>query len=245
MLDYDSEADVYDATRGGVPRAEAAAAAVLGLVPASARTLLDIGCGTGLVTERLRRPGLRVLGCDGSYGMARKAAGRIGAAVALGDVRRLPLRDGSVDVVSAVWLLHLVPESAAVVAEAGRVLSPGGLFVTTVDKDAGHDVGSDIDAVLRPHRSSAAASDRADRIARHAEQAGLLPVGRARFAGHGQGRTPRGTAAAVLAGRFRSWFADPDGTAARRVAAELHRLPGQDTCRPDPSYVLHAFRKQG
>jgi SAM-dependent methyltransferase len=90
MLDYDREADAYDATRGGVPRAEAAAAAVLGLVPDRARTLLDIGCGTGLVTERLRRPGLRVLGCDGSYGMARKAAGRIGGFVVLGPGRHHP-----------------------------------------------------------------------------------------------------------------------------------------------------------
>ncbi|MDG4864432.1 SAM-dependent methyltransferase, partial [Streptomyces sp. T-3] len=35
MLDYSQEAAAYDATRGGVPRAEAAASAVLGLVPAA------------------------------------------------------------------------------------------------------------------------------------------------------------------------------------------------------------------
>lgn len=97
MLDHDREAAVYDTTRGGVPRA-AAAAAVLGLLPDRPRTLLDIGCGTGPVTERLHRPGLRVLGCDGSYGMARKAADRLGGAVVLGDVRRLPLRDEEVEV---------------------------------------------------------------------------------------------------------------------------------------------------
>ncbi|MGW7356961.1 class I SAM-dependent methyltransferase [Streptomyces sp. NPDC054802] len=246
MLDYDREAAAYDATRGGVPRAEAAAAAVLGLVPDRARTLLDIGCGTGLVTERVRRPGLRVLGCDGSHGMARKAAGRIGAAVVLGDVRRLPLRDAAVDAVSAVWLLHLVPASAAVVAEAARVLRPGGLFVTTVDKDAGHDVDSDIDAVLRPHRSFAAASDRAGLIEEYATAGGLRPAGRARFAGHGQGRSPRGTAKDLLAGRFRSWFTDDrDGTTARELAERLAHLPGQDVRRPDPSYALHAFRKDG
>ncbi|HEY9332564.1 MAG TPA: SAM-dependent methyltransferase, partial [Streptomyces sp.] len=70
MLDYDDEAAVYDATRGGVPRAEAAAGAVLGLVPPAARTLLDIGCGTGIVTERIAggRPGLRVLGSDAAHG---------------------------------------------------------------------------------------------------------------------------------------------------------------------------------
>ncbi|MGW7193126.1 SAM-dependent methyltransferase, partial [Streptomyces sp. NPDC054838] len=40
MVDYDAEAEVYDATRGGAPRAEAAAAAVLGLLPPTAGTLL-------------------------------------------------------------------------------------------------------------------------------------------------------------------------------------------------------------
>ncbi|MGW7463419.1 hypothetical protein ACWGJT_01615 [Streptomyces xantholiticus] len=64
MLDHDREAAVYDTTRGGVPRAAAAAAAVLGPLPDRPRTLLDTG--TGPVTERLHRPGLRVLGCDGS-----------------------------------------------------------------------------------------------------------------------------------------------------------------------------------
>ncbi|MFE9591387.1 methyltransferase domain-containing protein [Streptomyces sp. NPDC006294] len=132
------------------------------------------------MTQRMRRPGLRVLGCDGSYGMARKAAGRIGAAVVLGGVRRLPLRDAAVDAVSAVWLLHLVPASAAVVAEAARVLRPGGVFVTTVDKDAGHDVDSDIDAVLRPHRSFAAASNRAGLIEESAAAGGLRPAARTR-----------------------------------------------------------------
>ncbi|MFD5542481.1 hypothetical protein ACFWIJ_32855, partial [Streptomyces sp. NPDC127079] len=62
MLDYDEEAGVYDATRGGEARAAAAANAVLGLIPdrtgqpggSSGRPgrLLDLGCGTGIVTRR-------------------------------------------------------------------------------------------------------------------------------------------------------------------------------------------------
>ncbi|MFF6944489.1 hypothetical protein ACFZBM_00320 [Streptomyces lavendulae] len=55
LLDHDAEAEAYDATRGGVPRAGAAAAAVPGLLPPHARSLLDLGCGTGtgIVTARL------------------------------------------------------------------------------------------------------------------------------------------------------------------------------------------------
>lgn len=241
-VNYDAEAALYDATRGGVPRAEAAAEAVLSLVPWSARTLLDIGCGTGIVTARLApgRPGLRVLGADALYGMARKAAERVGAVV-LADVRRLPLAAASVDAVSAVWLLHLVRDAADIFAEAARVLRPGGVFITTVDKDDAHDVGSDIDAVLAPHRT-ADAFDRTDRIEAYAAEGGLVPVGDAYFTGHGQGRSPLRTAAALLKGRYASRTAAA-GAAAEEAAAALAALPGPDVPRPDPRYRLLALRK--
>ncbi|MET9168915.1 hypothetical protein ABZW51_31100, partial [Streptomyces cellulosae] len=66
MLDYDEEAERYDALRGGEPRAAAAAEAVLSLVPRQARRLLDAACGTGIVTRRFpaSRPGLRARHCS-------------------------------------------------------------------------------------------------------------------------------------------------------------------------------------
>ncbi|MFC9946290.1 class I SAM-dependent methyltransferase [Streptomyces pratensis] len=245
MLDYDAEAARYDATRGGLPRARAAAEAVLGLVPPPGRTLLDIGCGTGSVTEQiaLARPGLRVFGADASYGMARVARQRIGA-VALADVRRLPVAAGTLDAVSAVWLLHLLRGDGSVgevVAEAARVLRPGGVFVTTVDKDAGHDVGSDIDTVLAPYLSSRPA-DAADVVTGYADTCGLEAAGEAGFTGHGQGRSPSRTARAVLRGDYASRLALP-GTAAARLAEELTALPGAGASRPDPAYRLLAFRR--
>ncbi|MFE7773444.1 class I SAM-dependent methyltransferase [Streptomyces sp. NPDC057445] len=241
MLDYDVEAAVYDATRGGVPRAAAAAAAVLSLVPATAGTLLDIGCGTGLVTERLGRPGLRVFGADSSHGMARIAGRRTGDSVVRADVRRLPLPAGSVDAVSAVWLLHLVRDARAVVAEAARVLRPGGTFVATVDKDAGHDVGSDVDAVLAPYRT-AEAFDRADRIEAFGAAHGLVPAGDTHFTGHGQGRSPRRVAQALLRGEYASRLT-AHGVVAEKLAARLSALPGPDEPRPDPRFRLLALRR--
>ncbi|WP_351222937.1 class I SAM-dependent methyltransferase [Streptomyces sp. NPDC002133] len=240
MLDYDVEAAVYDATRGGVPRAAAAAAAVLSLVPGAARSLLDIGCGTGLVTERLATTGLRVFGADSAHGMARMAATRIGTVV-LADVRRLPVPGASVDAVSAVWLLHLVRDARAIVAEAARVLRPGGVFVTTVDKDAGHDVGSDIDAVLAPYRSTEA-YDRADRIEAFAAAHGLHPAGETHFTGHGQGRSPRRVAQALLRGEYESRLT-ARGVIAEKLAAELRALPEPDEPRPEPRYRLLALRR--
>lgn len=243
LLDYDAEAQAYDATRGGAPRAEAAAVAVLGLLPPATATLLDLGCGTGIVTTRLAagRPGLRVIGADTSYGMAAMARSR-GVPVVLASGTRLPFRSGSLDAVSAVWLLHLLRSPglvAAVIAEAGRVLRPGGTFVTTVDKDAAHDVGSDIDAVLAVHLTTTPA-DSAHAVTAHAAASGMSPASEAVFTGHGQGRTPRGAATALLAGRYASRV-HPRGITPRELADRLDALPGPDTPRVEPAYRLRGF----
>lgn len=242
MLDYGKEADRYDASRGGEPRAEAAAAAVRGLLPPDTRTLLDVACGTGLVTRSLSGAGLRVTGVDSAHNMTRMAAGRLPGAIVLGDSRRLPFPDASFDAVCTVWLLHLLSgaeEAAAVVAECARVLRPGGVFVTTVDKATAHDVGSDIDAVLAP-RPVRPAVDRAQAVEAYAAARGLTPAGGTRFRGHGQGRTPRSTVEDL----HRGWFTriPPDGPLAARLAAGLAALPDQEVPRPDPRFTLRSFR---
>ncbi|MET9951288.1 class I SAM-dependent methyltransferase [Streptomyces sp. NPDC006339] len=244
ILDYEAEAARYDETRGGVPRAEAAADALLRLLPPGTRTVLDLACGTGLVTERLARTGLAVYGADAAHAMLRTAVGRVPGRVVRADARRLPLPDGSVDAVTAVWLLHLVPFADEIVAEAARVLRPGGVFVTTVDKDAAHDVGSDIDALLRPHRAPGAGSDRADRVTAYAAAHGLSPAPGATFTGHGQGTTPRRTAEKLRGGYYASWFrgmaADVDA-----LCAALAALPDQDRPRADPAYPLARYVRRG
>jgi SAM-dependent methyltransferase len=86
---------------------------------------------------------------------------------------RLPVRDTCCDVVVMVWLLHLLPISVAdlVLAEAARVLRPGGHLVTTVDKDLAHG-----------HRRRTDA-DAADRVAAVLNRHGLGFVGQESFAG--------------------------------------------------------------
>ncbi|MGC9495717.1 class I SAM-dependent methyltransferase [Streptomyces sp. WG7] len=245
MLDYDKEAERYDASRGGEPRAEAAAQAVLSLVPRQARSLLDVACGTGIVTRRLAagREGMRVTGADLTPTMARYAADRLPGAVVLADSRRLPFRDGEFDAVSSVWLLHLAggaENARAIVGECARVLRPGGVYVTTVDKGASHNVGSDIDAVLAS-RPPSTVHDAADLVESYARAHGLRPAGQARFTGHGQGRSPRRTVADLR----RGWFVTlpPGDPRAERFAARLAALPDQDRPRPDPVFTLRAFAK--
>ncbi|MGW2345074.1 class I SAM-dependent methyltransferase [Streptomyces sp. NPDC001661] len=234
MLDYDEEANRYDATRGGEPRARAAADAVLTLVPENARTLLDLACGTGLVTRHLTRPdGPRPIGIDRASGMLRAAAPRLSGAAFQADARHLPFADGTFDAVTAVWLLHLLDDAAPVIAEAARVLRPGGVFVTTVDKAAAHLVGSDICALVAPHGRRRPA-DAAARITQLAAEHGLRPQGSATFTGHGQGRVPAELAREVRAGRIYA-------KAGEDLAARLEALPDQRTARPDPVYTVLAF----
>jgi ubiquinone/menaquinone biosynthesis C-methylase UbiE len=178
VLDYDREAACYDATRGGDARADAAADAIERLLPRAATSIADVACGTGIVTVRLVRPGRSVIGVDRSAGMAGVAAGRLPGRIALGDVTRLPLADGSVDAVTMVWLLHLLDGtgSAAAVAEAARVLRPGGTLITTVNKNG---------------TARAGQTDDLERVVEIGGRFGLGLAGRTTFVGFGQGQSPR------------------------------------------------------
>jgi hypothetical protein len=78
-------------------------------------------------------------------------------------------------------------------------------------------------------------------VAEYAAAQGLLPAGRARFTGRGQGRSPRRT----IADLRRGWFVTlPPGTPeAEAFAARLAALPDPDRPRPDPVFTLRAFHR--
>jgi SAM-dependent methyltransferase len=77
----------------------------------------------------LARRGFEVLGVDIAPAMAARARDRLGGRVVVGDARRLPFRDGSVGQAYSVWVLHVVGNVPAVLAEVARVLAPGGRYV--------------------------------------------------------------------------------------------------------------------
>ena len=136
---YDAEAPVYDDTRGGVDRAQAATDAIAALVPPGG-VALDVAGGTGIVAAQLAARGYDVLVTDLSCGMLSLAADRLPGRAFVASADSLPVREGSVDLVAMVWLLHLltIPGADAAIAEAARVLPSGGHLVTTVDKDLAH-----------------------------------------------------------------------------------------------------------
>jgi len=102
-------------------------------LPRGAR-VLDLGGGSGWVAELLARFGFRPVVLDVARPLLRLAgrrlasAGLVGHAVA-GDMTALPLRGASVEAVLAIDALHHVDDLAAVLAEARRVLVPGGRFL--------------------------------------------------------------------------------------------------------------------
>ncbi len=113
--------------------APAVEAALLSLVPAgSGGRLLDIGTGTGRVVELLAPRVHQALGVDASKSMLALARSRLAGpdfthcAVRLADMYRLPLATGSYDIVVLQMVLHHAEEPAVVLAEAARVLRPGG-----------------------------------------------------------------------------------------------------------------------
>jgi SAM-dependent methyltransferase len=259
VLDYDREALRYDATRGGDARADAAADAIERLIsvglavgkaagPAVGQTrIADVGCGTGIVTVRLVRPGRSVVGIDRSAGMAAVAAGRLPGRITLGNVTSIPLGDRSVDVVTMVWLLHLLraPDVAAAVAEAGRALRPGGLLITTVGKnDAAFGGADDAAAIVGPVRArfDVDQTDRLDRVLAVGGGHGLALAAQATFAGVGQGLSPRRWRTRLRADEM-PWTESAGRERIDAMRAELAKLPDQDHARPDPVYRLAALRK--
>ena len=94
--------------------------------------VLDLGCGKGRFARRLERAGARVVGFDLSSRMLAEADGldRV-----RGSARALPFGDGTFDAVVAVEVFEHVEDVAVAIAEARRVLKPGGRLIV-VDKNA-------------------------------------------------------------------------------------------------------------
>ncbi|MDQ4118877.1 MAG: methyltransferase domain-containing protein [Actinomycetota bacterium] len=94
--------------------------------PGTTPLLVDLGCGAGLMAPHVR--GYRHVGVDLTASALVQAAER-GVLPVRGDVTAVPLRSGCADVVAAGEILEHVTDLDAAVAEACRLLRPGGLLV--------------------------------------------------------------------------------------------------------------------
>ena len=120
-LSFGSAAAAYERGRPSYPPE-----AIDWLLPAGARTVLDLGAGTGKLTTRLVERGLDVVAVDPIPDMLEVLRASLPATLALeGTAEEIPLEDNSVDAVLVAQAWHWVDSSRAT-PEVARVLAPGG-----------------------------------------------------------------------------------------------------------------------
>lgn len=128
---YDRLADQWWRPRGPFAMLHWLAAARAALVPPApgpGAVLVDLGCGAGLLAPHVHGKGYRHIGVDLSA-LALAQAAEHGVHPVRADVQAVPLRDECADVVVAGEILEHVTDLPKAIAEACRLLRPGGLLV--------------------------------------------------------------------------------------------------------------------
>lgn len=121
---------VLDAVDAQPMAAELRARSLELLGDVAGRTVVDVGCGGGRAVAELAERGSHAVGVDLDPEMIAAARERWPAGeFHVGDACALPLESGSVAGYRADKVLHMVDDPARAVAEARRVLAPGGRVV--------------------------------------------------------------------------------------------------------------------
>ena len=122
----------WDSLRGQLYGRQFSISACLGLLPGTL-VVADLGCGTGHIASEIAPFVERVISVDNSTAMLKAARRRL-ADVPNIDLRRgelisLPIDDASCDAALIVLALTYILEPTAAIAEAVRILKPGGKLV--------------------------------------------------------------------------------------------------------------------
>lgn len=139
-------------------------------LPSDAVRVIDLGCGTGLMSQGLVARGLRVVGVDSSGAMLQRARNmeRITEAVEA-PAQAVPLDADTADAVIIGNLLHLHPAPAAVLDEARRLARPGAPIIATWPVP-----GLDLAAMWRVERRTGRSAASTLRAQAHRVRIGLL-----------------------------------------------------------------------
>jgi 2-polyprenyl-3-methyl-5-hydroxy-6-metoxy-1,4-benzoquinol methylase len=112
---------------------------------AEGRRVLDAACGVGYGTTMLAAAGAReAVGLDVAEDVIATAndSARAGASFVVGDVRSLPFRDGSFDLVTCFEAIEHVDDAGVVLAEIARVLAPHGILLISSPNPDGYVPGN-------------------------------------------------------------------------------------------------------
>jgi ubiquinone/menaquinone biosynthesis C-methylase UbiE len=91
------------------------------IITAARGRVLEVGCGNGIVAERLAQAGHEVVAVDVTAGSAEETQRRAGCAVALAGLPDLPFRSGAFDTVVCSHTLEHIPDLWAAAHELRRV----------------------------------------------------------------------------------------------------------------------------
>lgn len=174
---FNQHADQWDAIRSlhiAEPAVESAMSDLLG--QRALGTLVDIGTGTGRMLERFGPDATHAIGVDRSPEMLRLARAKLAQSETAADLRQgdmyaLPLTDGCADTVILHHVLHFAHLPDRTVAEAARLLRPGGRLL--IVDFAAHER----DELRQDHAHVRLGFDD-DQMSRWFEAAGLAIVGR-------------------------------------------------------------------
>src|SRR5712664_1376978 len=105
-------------------------------------TVLDVGAGTGFLTEAAAMIARKVIALDFSRGMSDEAIAKLGRGKVefrIGNVEHMQLPDSSVNVVIGNMVLHHCPHPDMAIAEMARVLKPGGRIAISDLQEHGYE----------------------------------------------------------------------------------------------------------
>ena len=92
------------------------------------KTILEIGCGTGIILEKTSNIASEAVGIDLSEGML-AAAQKKGLKVQKANATSLPFRDNRFDLVYSFKVLAHIPEISQAISEIVRVVKPEGILI--------------------------------------------------------------------------------------------------------------------
>jgi SAM-dependent methyltransferase len=157
---FGTVAEVYERGRPSYPPE-----AVAWLVPEHARSVVDLGAGTGKLTRALRAPGRVVVAVEPSVGMREQLSQVLpNVRVVEGKGELIPLPDLSVDTLVCAQAWHWV-DSEQAVPEIARVLRPGGrLSLVWNVRDVSVPWVAELERILRDYAAATLEDRQVERV---------------------------------------------------------------------------------